>query len=95
MLADSARTLMMLPQLRRQDDPLSGVTLIAEGTDEQVRRDVWAWATAFGRKPVVVEPKPVHRGWSRMHPGWIAVELRLQGLEVTVAGRLSGKAGGR
>lgn len=94
-LMDAARTLMQLPRLAWSEDPVYGLTLTAEGTDDQVRADVWAWAQAFGVKPTVVEPEPMHRGWQTMMPGWIAVELPVFGFEVTVAGRLSGKRGGR
>lgn len=95
MLADAGRTLMQLPRLTWQEDPVYGVTLVAEGTDSQVRDAVWAWAQAFGVKPAVVEPEPVHRGWSKCYPGWVVAHLPILGFEVTVAGRLSGKSGAR
>ncbi|NUQ98897.1 MAG: hypothetical protein HOY79_20830 [Streptomyces sp.] len=92
-LEDAARDLLSLPRLTWREDPLHGLTLVAEGTDKQVRADVWEWAQAFGQEPTVVEPEPTHRGSSRLYPGWIKVELRICGFEVTVAGRLVGKDG--
>lgn len=89
-LADSARTMLQLPRLTWHEDPQYGMTLIATGTDQEIRNDVWAWAQTFGMEPTVVEPEPVRRAWRTLTPGWIVAHLPLLGFEVTVAGRLTG-----
>lgn len=90
-LADAVHELLILPRVELRETE-AGLTLVASGTDDDVRSTVWAWAAKFGAKPTEVAPQPVHDGWSTCSNGWIVAQLPN---DVTVIGILHGKKSGR
>lgn len=85
-----------LPGLHWQMDDRWGVTGTARGSDKRVEAAVTQWADAFAAEAEIRYPE------LRMGPrgefvvaGFAVAQLRLPGLDVTVAGRLSGRGGTR
>lgn len=84
-----------LPRLHWQCDDVWGVTGTARGSQSRVQSAVEEWADAFAVEVLTREPK-----WMRdtdpsrvLVAGFVSAQIHLPGLDVTVAGRLSGKGG--
>ena len=89
-LADLTSAADGLPELAWHVDPVYGVTGTAHGDDERVIAVVRKWAAEFGGKPQTMEARPaVIDGEVAIEAGWTVAHLRVAGLKVTVAGRLT------
>lgn len=79
-----------LPPVRWGIDLEYDLTGTASGTDRTIIRDVSAWAKAFGVKAQMMQPRTVQRsGRDVVSPGYVVAHLPVDGLGITIGGRLT------
>lgn len=79
-----------LPNPNWNVDDVYGPTGTFIGADDKVLAAVNAWAEDFGVKADVVQPEAATRdGWTVIDPGWIVAHVRMDGVRITIGGRLT------